>query len=60
MRLDGRRCKPFSGLRLQKDEDALSPGFQSKPWAEISERFQRYCCAQKLSVRGDLLFHRES
>jgi len=19
------------------------PGFQSKPWAEISERFQRYC-----------------
>ena len=31
-----------SGLRrvyLLRDDD---PGFQSKPWAEISQRFQRY------------------
>src|SRR6266496_3293872 len=32
-----------SGLR-RKQTCTLFPGFQSKPWAGISQRFQRYAC----------------
>ena len=38
----------LSGLRLQKDSDAFFPGLhKAQPWAEISQRFQRYCCAPR-------------
>ena len=39
------RLRKRSQLRQSCEEYILitrNPGFQSKPWAEISERFQRY------------------
>jgi hypothetical protein len=30
------------GKRIPFFEAFLHPGFQSKPWADISQRFQRY------------------
>jgi hypothetical protein len=33
-------AQPFQGCE-QSPRALLNPGFQSKPWADISERFQR-------------------
>jgi hypothetical protein len=39
--LGGRRPNPFR-VESSKIQMRFPPGFQSKPWAEISERFQRW------------------
>jgi hypothetical protein len=39
--LTARPCNPFRG-RKQSPRPFLNPGFQSKPWADIGQRFQRY------------------
>jgi hypothetical protein len=50
MRLDGRRGNPFR-VASSKRFGCVLPGVaKAQPRAEISERFQRYCCAPKLSL----------
>jgi hypothetical protein len=34
-------AQPLQGCKLSH-RAFLNPGFQSKPWADISQRFQRY------------------